>query len=164
MCREEALVVREEKSRISKKALAKVRADLDTEWAKAEATQKEYLDKIEAHTTCAKHSLGLDKMLGERKVFLNRRERDLSLREAALAETQTRRLNSWDNHEELMEVVELRRLPQDAEVDRVAKVDRLAILVSDVSKVPVVLGMPPSWGFLRIHAKPAMSWRQPISS
>jgi hypothetical protein len=54
--------------------------------AKAEATQKEYLDKMEAHTTHTKHSLGLDKMLGEKKVQLDRRERDLDLCEAAQVE------------------------------------------------------------------------------
>jgi hypothetical protein len=76
----------EEKAGNSKKALVKVSAGLDTEWVKAEATQKEYLDKMEAHTTHTKHSLGLDKMLGEKKVQLDRRERDLTLSEAALVE------------------------------------------------------------------------------
>jgi hypothetical protein len=38
------------------------------------------------HTTCAKHSLGLDKILGEKMVKLDGRERDLELREAVLAE------------------------------------------------------------------------------
>jgi hypothetical protein len=66
--REEVLAAREEKARISEKTLTKVGADLDAERAKAEATRKEYLDKMEAHTACAKHSLGLDKMLGEKKV------------------------------------------------------------------------------------------------
>jgi hypothetical protein len=66
--REEVLAAREEKARISEKTLTKVSADLDAERAKAEATRKEYLDKMEAHTACAKHSLGLDKMLGEKKV------------------------------------------------------------------------------------------------
>jgi hypothetical protein len=73
--REEALAAREGKARISEKALAKVSADLNTERAKAEATQKEYLDKMEAHTAHTKHSLNLDKMLGEKKVKLDRRER-----------------------------------------------------------------------------------------
>jgi hypothetical protein len=49
-------------------ALVKVSADLDVEWAKTEATRKEYLNKMEAYTTRAKHTLGLDKMLGENKV------------------------------------------------------------------------------------------------
>jgi hypothetical protein len=39
--REEALAARKEKARVSKNALAKVSADLDTKRAKAEATQKE---------------------------------------------------------------------------------------------------------------------------
>jgi hypothetical protein len=62
---------------------------------------------METHTACAKHSLGLDKMLGEKKVELDGRERDLSLREAVLAEVRSQGLNPQDNHEELMEFVEL---------------------------------------------------------
>jgi hypothetical protein len=84
--REEALATREEKARISERALAKVSADLDAEQANAEATRKEYLDKMAAHTARAKHSLGLDKMLGEKKAKLDRREWDLGLHEAVLAE------------------------------------------------------------------------------
>jgi hypothetical protein len=53
--REEVLAAWEEKARISEKTLTKVGADLDAERAKAEATRKEYLDKMEAHTACAKH-------------------------------------------------------------------------------------------------------------
>jgi hypothetical protein len=74
MQREEALTMQEEKAKFFEKALVKVIANLDAKWAKAEATQKEYLDNMEAHTTCAKHSLGLDKMPGEKKVDLDRRE------------------------------------------------------------------------------------------
>jgi hypothetical protein len=44
---------------------------------------------MEAHIACAKHSLGLDKMLGEKKVELDGRERDLSLHEAVLPEAQS---------------------------------------------------------------------------
>jgi hypothetical protein len=86
---EEALTAWEEKVGISKKALAKVRADLNTERTKAEATQKEYLDKMVAQTTRPKHSLGLNKILREKKVELNGRERDLELLEAVLVEAQT---------------------------------------------------------------------------
>jgi hypothetical protein len=71
---EEAFAAQEEKAGILEKALAKVSADLDVEWTKAEATQKEYVDKMAAHTAHAKHSLGLDKMLGEKKVELDGRE------------------------------------------------------------------------------------------
>jgi hypothetical protein len=53
------------------KSHAKVNADLIDEWAKAEATRKEYLNKMEAHTACTKYSLGLDKMLEEKKVELD---------------------------------------------------------------------------------------------
>jgi hypothetical protein len=81
--------VQEEKAGIMEKALAKVSADLNGEQTKAEATQKEYLDKMEAHTTRAKHSLNLDKVLEEKKVKLDWRERDLELHEATLEEAQT---------------------------------------------------------------------------
>jgi uncharacterized damage-inducible protein DinB len=91
--REEPLAVWEEKAGISEKALAKVSADLDAERTKAEATRKENLNKMVAHITRAKHSLILDKMLGEKKVKLNGREQDLELRGEALAEVQARGLN-----------------------------------------------------------------------
>jgi hypothetical protein len=73
--REEALTPWEDKSKISKKALVKFNADLAAEWAKVEATQKEYLDKMEVHITHARHYLSLDKMLTEKKVLLNERVR-----------------------------------------------------------------------------------------
>jgi hypothetical protein len=102
-----------------------------------------------AHTTRAKHSLNLDKMLGEKKVELDGREHDLNLREAMLAEAQTRGLNPQDDHDELMEFVELRRHLRDVEADRAAKIGRLAILLSDVSKVLVDLGVPSILGIPR---------------
>jgi hypothetical protein len=43
-----------------------------------------------AHTARAKHSLGLEKMLGEKKVDLDGRERDLELHEAVLVKAHTR--------------------------------------------------------------------------
>jgi hypothetical protein len=108
------------------KALTKGSADLDAIWTKAEATQKEYLNKMVAHTTRAKHSLSFDKILGEKKVELDGRERDLELREAALTE-----------------FIELRRLLQDAEAARIIEVGRLVTLVRNVSKVLQDHGMPP---------------------
>jgi hypothetical protein len=48
--RKEAPAAQDEKVGISEKALAKVNADLDAEQNKVEATQKEYLGEIEAHT------------------------------------------------------------------------------------------------------------------
>jgi hypothetical protein len=135
----EALAAWEEKAGILEKALAKVHADLDMEWTKAEATQKDYLDKMIVHTARPKHSLSLDKMLGEKKVELDRRERDLELHE----EAQTRGLDPRVNCDELMEFVEPRRLLQDTEVDYVFEVEWRATLVRDVSKVLVDLGLPP---------------------
>jgi hypothetical protein len=74
MRREEALIARGEKARISKKALAQVYYALDAKWTMAEASRQEYLDKIQAHTDRGKQVLDLDKMLGERKEELNGRE------------------------------------------------------------------------------------------
>jgi hypothetical protein len=86
MWREEVLAAWEEKVGISEKALAKVNANLAAEQAKAEATRQEYLNKMAAHTSRAKHSLGLDKMIREKKVELDGMERDLDLRVVALTE------------------------------------------------------------------------------
>jgi hypothetical protein len=56
-------------------------------------TQKEYLNKMAAQTTRAKHSLDLDKTMGEKKVELDGRERGLELHEAVLAKAQTQGLH-----------------------------------------------------------------------
>jgi hypothetical protein len=88
----------------------------------------------------------LNKMWGEKKVHLNRRERDLDLREVALVEAQSRGLNPRDNYEELMELVQLLRCHKESEVECVIEVGWLAILVRDISKVPVDLGTPPTLG------------------
>jgi hypothetical protein len=104
---QEQLLAWEKKARISEMALVKVSADLDAKQEKTEATRKEYLNKMEVHNICTKHTLGLDKMLGEKKVQLDRSAWDLDLREAALVEAQSLGLNSQDNCEELMELVEL---------------------------------------------------------
>jgi hypothetical protein len=141
--REEALAVREEKASISENDLVKVSANLDAEWAKTEATQKEYLDMMEMHITYAKHSLVLYKMLGEEMVQLDEGEQDLDLREAALVEAQSRGLNPQDNCEELMEFIELQRHLKEAEVECVIEAGWLVIFLRDVSKVLVDLGMPP---------------------
>jgi hypothetical protein len=141
--REESLAAREEKVRISEKALAQVSVAVDAERVKAEATQQEYLNRIQAHTDCGKQVLDLDKMLGERKEELDGREQDLELRVAALAEAHAWGLNPWDNHDEPMEFIELRGLLWDVEADRVVEVSRLAALARDVSKVLEDLGMSP---------------------
>jgi hypothetical protein len=137
--REEALTMREEKSKITKKALVKVSADLDAERAKTEATRQEYLDKMWAYTDHAKHTLSLDKILEEKKVQLDEKGQDLALREA---ETHARGLDPWDNQEELMELVGLRKRLEEAEVACTAVVGQLAVLVGDISKALVDLGMP----------------------
>jgi hypothetical protein len=93
-------------------------------------------------------------MLGEKKVELDEREQDLSLCEATLVEARSRGLNPWDNHEELMEFIELRRLLEDVEMDLVTEARRLAILVRDISKVLVDLRMPP---ILRIPQEPCIA-------
>jgi hypothetical protein len=59
-------------------ALVKVSANLDAEQAKTKNTHHEYLGKMRAHTDHTKHTLNLDKMLGEKKVQLDE-EWDLAL-------------------------------------------------------------------------------------
>jgi hypothetical protein len=68
------------------------------------------------------------------------------LRETVLVEAQFWGLNPRDNCEELMELVELWRRLEVAEVERVAKAGQLTILVRDISKVLVDLGMHPILG------------------
>jgi hypothetical protein len=58
-------------------------------------------------------------------------------------------LNPKENHDELMEFIELRRLLQDTKVDCVTEAGRLAILVRDVSKVLMDFGMFPTPGIPR---------------
>jgi hypothetical protein len=82
-------------------------------------------------------------MLMEMKVQLNGKERDLNLHEAALVEAQFQGLNPRVNCEELMELVELQRCLEEVEVEHIIQDGRLAILVGDISKVLVDLGMPP---------------------
>jgi hypothetical protein len=67
--REEALATREEKARVSENALTKISVNLD---------------KMVTHTARAKHSLGLNKILGEENVEHDGREQDLNLCEATL--------------------------------------------------------------------------------
>jgi cysteinyl-tRNA synthetase len=141
--REEALATREEKARIFEKALAQVSAALDAEQAQAEATRQEYLDKIQSHVDHGNHVLNITKMIGERKEELDRKERDLELCTAALVKAQGRGLNPWDNRDELMELVKLRGLLWEAEVDCVIEVGYLATLVRDVFKVLEDLGRSP---------------------
>jgi hypothetical protein len=52
-------------------------------------------------------------------------------------------LNQRDNQDEQMELVELRGLLQDAEVDHIIEVGRLVTLVRDMSMVLEDLGMSP---------------------
>jgi hypothetical protein len=82
-------------------------------------------------------------MLGEKKVLLDGREQDLSLHEAALVEAQTWEINPQDNREELVEFIELWSHLHDVKVDHVVEARWLVILVRDMSKVLVDLGMPP---------------------
>jgi hypothetical protein len=56
-----------------------------------------------------------------------------------------------DNHDELMEFVELKWLLQDIETYHITEAARLAALVREVSQVLENLGLPPSRDSLRIH-------------
>jgi hypothetical protein len=126
--------------RISEQALVQVSAILDAEQAKVNATRQVYLDKMEAHTAHGMLELDLNKILAEKKVELDGKERDLELRATALAEAQAWGHNPQHNHDEPMEFVEPRRHLWDVEASR------LAALVKDVSQVLENLGMPPITG------------------
>jgi hypothetical protein len=95
------------------------------------------------HTNHAKHSLNLDKMLGEKKVELDKNKRDLALWEAVLTEPQVWGLNPRENQEELTGFVELRRCLDRVKVAHIAEARQLAVMVGDISKVLADLGMPP---------------------
>jgi hypothetical protein len=58
----------------------------------------------------------------------------------ALVDVETQGLNPRDNRDELMELVKLQRLHQDAEADRFVEASRLATRVRTVSKVLEDLG------------------------
>jgi hypothetical protein len=95
------------------------------------------------NVTHTRHSLSLDNMLGEKKIELDGREQDLDLREATLLEAWSQGLDPWDNYNELMELIKLWRCLKEVEVECIAMVGRLAILVRDISMVLVDLGMLP---------------------
>jgi hypothetical protein len=90
---EEALFMREDEAWIPEQALVQASTALDEEWAKADATQYDYLNKIKAHTTRSKQVLDLNKVSAEKKVELDGREQGLELCVAALAEALARGLN-----------------------------------------------------------------------
>jgi hypothetical protein len=104
---QEQLLMWEEELTQREEALVKVSTNLDVEQAKTDATHQEYLDKMCTHTSCTKYTLSLDKMLGEKMVMLDGKDRDIAFHEAVLMEAQSRGLNPQDNCEELMEIVEL---------------------------------------------------------
>jgi hypothetical protein len=85
--REEALIAREEKVRISEKALAcPVSASLDEVRTKVEAARQEYLNKMAVHTARGRQVIDFDKMLGEKRARLDDQEWDLELHTATLAQ------------------------------------------------------------------------------
>jgi hypothetical protein len=90
---EEAFTVREDEVRISEQAPVQANIALDEERAKVSAARQEYLNKIEAHTARGKQVLNLDKVLVEKKVELDGRERDLELRVVAMVEARAQGLN-----------------------------------------------------------------------
>jgi hypothetical protein len=72
---------------VSERALRSVSLELDAEHAKTEATQQGYHEKLLVHMAWIKHTLGLDKMVEEKKVLLEEKW-DLKIREAALTKAQ----------------------------------------------------------------------------
>jgi hypothetical protein len=89
------------------------------------------------HTARAKHTLNLNKMLGENRVLLAEKERDLEMREV-----QAHGLNTRENRDELLELVELWKHLNEAVVVRIAKARQLVALVEDISNALVDLGNP----------------------
>jgi hypothetical protein len=67
---EEALVTREEKARILEKSLTMVSADLDADRAKAKATKKQYLNKMEDHVALLTTGSASIRCWGRRKSSL----------------------------------------------------------------------------------------------
>jgi hypothetical protein len=126
----------------------KVSADLDAELAKTKEHHQEYLNKMRTHTDRAKHTLGLKKMLGEKKVQLDKKEQYLTLQEA-----HARGLNPYGNREELTGLIDLQKSMDEAEVARVVEAGQLAILVEDIFRVLMDLGMPPILRILQDSGK-----------
>jgi hypothetical protein len=60
-----------------------------------------------------------------------------------LAEARVPGINPRDNCDEMMEFIELRRLLQDVEMDRITEAGQLATLVREVSQVLENLGIRP---------------------
>jgi hypothetical protein len=77
-----------------------------------------------------------------KKVQLDGKERDINLCEAVMAEAQSQGLNPQENHEELMDHVELQRCHEEARLEHITEAVQLAILVGDISKVLLDLGIP----------------------
>jgi hypothetical protein len=144
--REEAIAIWEKGVGVSERALGKVRLELNMERVETKATRHEYLEKMCVHTACVKHMLNLDEMLGEKKVLLSEKDRDLEVWEAALVEAQARGLNPQDNQDKLSELVKLPERLGKAEVARVTEAEELAALVEEISKVLVDHGLPPIHG------------------
>jgi hypothetical protein len=82
------------------------------------------------------HTLGLDKMLEEKK-------QDLKVREAALFEVLERGIHPQENWDLLVELGELRECLTVVEVDRAGKAKEPMMLVTDISGVLVDLGLDP---------------------
>jgi hypothetical protein len=81
---------------------------LYTKRARIQATRQDYLERLQAHTTCMEQTLGIDKMLEEKKVWLQEEKHDLKVREVVLYEALERGAHPQEDRDLLAELVELR--------------------------------------------------------
>jgi hypothetical protein len=88
-----------------------------------------------------KHTLGVDKMLEEKKVLLQEKKRDMKVLEAALCKVLKKGVHPRDNHDLLAELVELREHLTEAKVYWDSELRELATLETDMSCALVDLGM-----------------------
>jgi hypothetical protein len=82
-------------------------------------------------------------MLEEWQIFLSLQKKELTMREAKLAEEQGHDLHSLDGCDLSTELEELRVLVARAEEEHAVEVGKLALLVIEASNTLVDLGMLP---------------------
>jgi hypothetical protein len=138
---EEGLETREVVIEASERAIGEAHMVLDNEQAQVEASRQCYLNKLRAHMTCMKHTLGLDKVLKESMVLLKEKKRDLKVQEATLCKALERGIHPQDNQDLLAQLVEPREHLAEVEVDCTGEVKELVSLVTTMFRVLVDLGL-----------------------
>jgi hypothetical protein len=67
---EDVIAIQEKGIEVVEWVLGMVSLELNGMWTKTEATRQGYLEKLQAHTARMKHTVDLNKILGETKVLL----------------------------------------------------------------------------------------------